>query len=99
MVINGVQGLKCEVHIDRVHLEHVSEFKYLGCVLDEVSTHGTEYCRKVASRRRVEGAIRSLVNAKDLQLECGRALHETLLVPALIYSSETDILLGRGRDG
>ena len=34
----------------------------------------------------VAGAIRSLVNAK---LECGRVLHETLLVPVLIYDSET----------
>ena len=35
------------------------------------------------------GAIRSLVNARDLQLECARVLHETLLVPVLIYGSET----------
>ena len=39
--------------------------------------------RKVASRRRVAGAILSLVNARDLQLECARVLHETLLVPVL----------------
>ena len=38
----------------------------------------------MASGRRVEGAIRSLVNARDLQIECARVLHETLLVPALI---------------
>ena len=31
--------------------------------------------RKVVSERRVVGAIRSLVNAKDLQLECTRAWH------------------------
>ena len=49
-----------------------------------------EQCRrKLASGRRVAGTIRSLVNTWDLQLECGRVLHETLLVPVLIYSSET----------
>ena len=48
-----------------------------------------ECSRKVVSGRRVAGAIRSLVNAGDLQLECARVLHETLLVPALMYSSET----------
>ena len=31
MVLNGEEGLECEVHIDRICLEHVSEFKYLGC--------------------------------------------------------------------
>ena len=48
-------------------LEHVLEFKYLGCVLDESDTDGAECSRKVASGRRVACAIRSL--AMDLQLE------------------------------
>ena len=41
-----------------------------GCVLDELGS------LKVVSGRRVAGSIRSLVNARDLQL----VLHETLLV-------------------
>ena len=49
-----------------------------------------EQCsRKVASGRRIAGAIRSLVNARDLQLACARILHETLLIPVLVYGSET----------
>ena len=31
----------------------------------------------------------SLVNARDLQLQCVRFLHETLLVPVLVYGNET----------
>ena len=42
----------------------------------------------MASGRRGAGAIRSLVNARDLP-ECARVLHETLLVPVLTYGSET----------
>ena len=38
---------------------------------------------------RVAGAIRPLVNARDLQLECARVLHETLLVPVPTYGSKT----------
>ena len=30
-----------------------------------------------------------LVNPRGLQLECARVLHESLLVPVLIYGSET----------
>ena len=62
--------MKCEVHIDGVRLEHVSEFKYLGYVLDKAGTDGSECSRKVASGRRVAGAIRLLVNARDWQIEC-----------------------------
>ena len=31
MVLNREEGLDCEVDIDGVRLEHVSEFKYLWC--------------------------------------------------------------------
>ena len=85
MVLNGKEGLVCEVHVDGIHLEYASEFKYLWCVLDESGTDGAECSRKVMSGRRVAGAIRSLVNTKDLQLDCARVLHETLLMPVLMY--------------
>ena len=52
---------------------------------------GTEYGRKVASWKRVAGVIRSLVNARDLQIECARVLYETLLLPVLIHGSRTMI--------
>ena len=68
MVINGDKGLEFEVHVDGIRLEYVSEFKYLGCVLDEACTDGSEYSRKVASGRRVAGAFRSLVNARNLKV-------------------------------
>ena len=42
MVRNGVEGLECEVHVDGIRLEHVSEYKYLGCVLDESGTDGAD---------------------------------------------------------
>ena len=89
MLLNGEEGLECEVHVDKISLENVSEFKYLECVLDESGTDEAECSRKVASGRRVAGTIRSLVNARDLQLECARVLHETLLVSVLTYWSET----------
>ena len=28
MILNGEEGLECEVYVDRIRLEHVSEFKY-----------------------------------------------------------------------
>ena len=75
----------------RIRLEHVSEFKYLGCILDESGTDEAECSKKVASGRKVASAISSLVNARSLQLECARVLHGSLLVPVLTYGSETII--------
>ena len=65
--------------------------------MDKSGTDGGECSRKVASGRRVAGAIRSLVNARDLQLQCARILHETFLVPILMYDNET-MLWKRRRD-
>ena len=55
---------------------------------DESGTYEAECSRKVTSGRRVAGAIRSLVNARSLQLECARILHESLLMFVLTYDIE-----------
>ena len=52
-------------------------------VLDEAGCN-----RKVASGRRVAGAVRSLVDARGLKVECARVLHESFLVSVLTYGSE-----------
>ena len=46
---------------------------------------------KVASGRRVADAVRLLVNARSLQLECAIVLHESLPVSDIMYGSETMI--------
>ena len=72
-----MEGLECEVHVDEVRLEHVSELKYLECVLDKSGTDEAECSRKMASRRKVAGTVKSLINARDLQLERATVLHQT----------------------
>ena len=82
-------GTKEQKILEASGLEYVSEFKYLECVLDESSKDGAECSRRVARGRRVAGTIRFLVNVRDMQLESSRILHETLLVPVLMYGSKT----------
>ena len=45
----------------------------------------------MACGRNVAGSIKSLVNARGLQLECAMVLHESLLMPVLMHGSETMI--------
>ena len=91
MMFSGEKGLGCDIHVDGTRLEQVSEFKYLGCVLNESGTDNQECRRNVESGMKVEGFIRSLVNDMCLQLDCTRVLHEGLLVPVLLYGSKTII--------
>ena len=48
-MLGGEERLECEVLVDGMRLEHVSEFKYLGCVLDKSGTDEAEYRRMLAS--------------------------------------------------
>ena len=56
--------------------------------MNESGRYWAECSRKVASGSRVPGAIRSLINARGLKLECARVLHEALLVNVFMYGNE-----------
>ena len=64
-------------------------------VSQKSGTDDPECRRKVAIGRKVAGSIRSVVNARGLQHECARVLHEGLVVPILLYGSETMIWRGK----
>ena len=84
MVLGGAKGLKCEVCVDGIRYSMSRNSN----ILDESDKEGAECSRKVASGLRVGGVIRSLVNARDSQLECARVLQETFLLPVFIYVME-----------
>ena len=82
-----------------VQLEEMSKFKYLGWVLDELRTDVAKCHRHGGRERKFAGAIRSLVNARGLQLEGARVLHEALLMPVRLYGRETMIWREKERFG
>ena len=61
------------------------------CGLDKAGSDGAECQRKLASGRKVASVIRSLANARSLQLEYARVLREGLFVPVLNYDSEITV--------
>ena len=46
-----------EIHEDRAQLQQVSEFKYLGYVLNKSGTDDAECGRKVAGGRKIAGGF------------------------------------------
>ena len=63
------------------------QFKYLWYVLDKAGTDGAKCSRNLKSGR-VAGAIKSLDNARDLQLECA-SLASNIACPCSYVWSET----------
>lgn len=88
MVFGGEDGSVCDIRIGGVRLEQVQSFKYLGSVLNVKGNDEADCENKVVQGRKVSGAIRALVNAKGMSVECARVLHESMLVPTLVYGSE-----------
>jgi hypothetical protein len=88
MVMNE-ERTRCQILLGDEQLEQVSEFKYLGYMLDEKGLDDVECGRKVSNGRKVSGAIKLMVNVKGLSLKCAKVLHESMLVPVLMYGSET----------
>ena len=43
-------GLGCEVCVDRIYLDNVSDFKYLGCVLNKSHRDEAQCSREEGSR-------------------------------------------------
>ena len=79
--------MEYEICVDGVQLEHVSEFKYFGCVLDKSGTDEAVCCKNVVRRRRrVASDIRFLVNV--------RVLHKLLVMYVIMYGSDTMIWKG-----
>ena len=57
LMLSEKGGLECKVLVGGIRLEHVSKFKYLGCVLDESDRDGDERRRKIGGGRKVAGTI------------------------------------------
>ena len=53
MLLNREEGLEYEVRMDGIQLEHVTEFIYLVCVLDEPGTYYAACLGSAASERKV----------------------------------------------
>lgn len=66
-------NMQRQIMWDGKQLKQVSEFKYLGYILDD------EECGK-----KVADAIKYLRNAKGIILGCTRVLHEDMLLPVNI---------------
>ena len=56
--------------------------------MDESGTDSAKSCRKVGSGKKVEGVIRYFVNIIIFQLDYAMVLHQSLVVPVLMYESE-----------
>ena len=85
----------CEVFIGNERLEVVEVFKYLGSVFEKRGGCENDVNQRVIQGKKVGGIVRNLVKRNGLSVECARTIHEVVLVPTLLYGSETVYLKER----
>ena len=92
-----MEGLVCRVRLDGKKSTHASEFKFMGCSLDESGTDEGEQCRKGSSWREATSEIGSREGATSLQHEYEGVLQEDLLLPVLMEGSDSSVVGAGGQ--
>ncbi|CAG4947225.1 unnamed protein product [Parnassius apollo] len=79
----------CEIRIEGELIEQVDEFVYLGCIFSRDGRYDKDIERRVNAGNRVNGALHSIVKNQNVSKKARMVIHNTVLVPTLMYGSES----------
>jgi hypothetical protein len=69
--------------------EVVSEFPYLGALVDDKFSTGREIARRIVTAQRSFFGLKHLLKAKSITRTTKFTLYETLIRPVAIYGAES----------
>ena len=93
MVMERGTDTQCRICLNEQVLENVSEFKYLGSVLNKDGSLGSEVEERVKQGRKVSGALKSVTRNRNVNVKVKKTLHDSVLMPTMLYGCETWTLL------
>ncbi len=70
-------------------MEVVKEFKYLGTVLGKLGEMDGEVRQRAVKGRSVIGSLARVMKGRNVSMEVKRGLRNSILLPTLMYGSET----------
>lgn len=79
----------CEIMIGEERLEQVKEFVYLGTLFTGDGKHEKDIERRVNAGNRVNGALNAFMGSQKITQKARVAVHRGVLVPTLMYGSES----------
>ena len=83
---------KCEIKLDSVALEQVNEFLYLGSLISRNGKTEDDMKRRVNMADRMNGALMNVIRNKNISKKARVAVHNGVLVPTIMYGSESWIM-------
>ena len=84
LVVEKVWKVSCE----RVKMQEVDKFNYLGAMISTDGGMGEEVSHKVIERRKVVGTMAKLRKEEMISREIKQELWERVVIPTVVYGSE-----------
>ncbi|XP_063364409.1 uncharacterized protein LOC134653055 isoform X1 [Cydia amplana] len=79
----------CEILIGQERVQQVKEFVYLGTLFTRDGKHDKDIERRVNAGNRVNGALNAFMSSQKVSQKARLAVHRGVLVPTLMYGSES----------
>ena len=73
-------------------LEQLNELVYFGSMFSRDGKYEMDVERRIAAGNRVNGALAALMRRRNVSTAARLAVHNAVLVPTLLYGSETWVL-------
>ena len=70
-------------------LEQVNEVVYFGSMFSRDGRYEMDVERRIAADNKVSGALAALMRRRNVSTAARLAVHNAVLVPSLLYGSET----------
>ncbi|GBP33048.1 hypothetical protein EVAR_18526_1 [Eumeta japonica] len=87
----GDSTTKCDILVEGEKVEQVKEFVYLGRLFRNNGKHDRDIERKVNTGNKLNGALLAIMNGKSVSRQARLAILNGVLIPNLIYSSESRV--------
>ncbi|GBP79061.1 hypothetical protein EVAR_58729_1 [Eumeta japonica] len=80
---------KCDILIEGEKGEQVKKFVYLGSPFINDDKHDRDIGRRMNAINKVNGALLAIMNSKSVSRQVSPAIHNGVLIPTLMYGSES----------
>ncbi|GBP92531.1 hypothetical protein EVAR_61850_1 [Eumeta japonica] len=85
----GKRTTDCDILIEGEKIEQVKEFVYLGSLFTNDNKHDIDMERKVNAGNKANATLLAIMNTKSVSRQARLAIHNGVLIPALMYGSES----------
>ncbi|GBP82570.1 hypothetical protein EVAR_87816_1 [Eumeta japonica] len=81
--------IECDILIEDKKVKQVKEFVYLGSLFTNAGKHDRDMEKRVNAGNKANGALLVIVNSKSVFKQARLAMHNAVLIPTLMYGSES----------